>query len=302
MRKLLKQAFTLIELLVVIAIIGVLSGLIVIGTNSMLRSANLAKAQVFSNSLRNSLLMNLVGEWKFEGPTAIGQVATVDDAIDDWGGNNTGITINLTPIVKGGSDCVYGKCLNFNSGVNYDYVNCGDGGSNLDVSAGEAMTVEAWVKLDSLGASKSIVSKWTPWIFFVGSNNKLQFYIKTSGSDTSVYGNTVLTSSVWYHVAVVYTKSDLRATFYLNGARDGNPAFAIAMSDPSASHVKIAGYGNINTRFIGTIDEVRIYNAGIPASQIKEQYYTGLNKLLHSRGMSEKEYQNRINELIAAKR
>jgi prepilin-type N-terminal cleavage/methylation domain-containing protein len=63
MNKLLRQAFTLIELLVVIAIIGILSGLIVVSMSGVTQKANIAKAQVFSNSLRNSLMLIIVGEW-----------------------------------------------------------------------------------------------------------------------------------------------------------------------------------------------------------------------------------------------
>lgn len=298
MDKLSKQAFTLVELLVVIAIVGILSGLIIVGMSSSVQSANIAKAKIFANSLRNSLLINLMGEWKFEGPTAIGQTATVDDAVDTWGNNNTGIIINQAPIVKGGTDCVYGKCINFNSGATDDNIVCGNGGSDLNIASGDSMTVEAWVKLDTLGSAKSIVSKWTPWIFFIDANGKLSFYIRTSGSDTSVVGNTRINLSTWYHVAVVYTKADLRATFYLNGIQNGNPTFSVSMSGPSTANVRIGGYGNSATDFTGTIDELRLYNTAIPASQIREQYYAGLNKLLLNSGISKKDYENRMDELI----
>jgi prepilin-type N-terminal cleavage/methylation domain-containing protein len=58
MKKTVSIAFTLIELLVVIAIIGILSGLIVVTMNGVTQKANIAKAQVFSNSLRNALMLN----------------------------------------------------------------------------------------------------------------------------------------------------------------------------------------------------------------------------------------------------
>jgi prepilin-type N-terminal cleavage/methylation domain-containing protein len=67
MRRINISAFTLIELLVVIAIIGILSALIIVGMSSTTQKATIAKAQVFSNSLRNSLMNNLISEWKFNG-------------------------------------------------------------------------------------------------------------------------------------------------------------------------------------------------------------------------------------------
>ena len=61
-----RTAFTLIELLVVIAIIGILSGLIIVSVSGAAQKATIAKAQIFSNSLRNSLMMNMVAEFKLE--------------------------------------------------------------------------------------------------------------------------------------------------------------------------------------------------------------------------------------------
>lgn len=61
-----RKAFTLIELLVVIAIIGILSGLIIVSLGGATSKANLAKAEVFYNSMRNAMLGDLISEWKFE--------------------------------------------------------------------------------------------------------------------------------------------------------------------------------------------------------------------------------------------
>ena len=49
--------------------------------------------------------------------------------------------------------------------------------------------------------------------------------------------------------------------------------------------------------FSGLIDDVRIYNAAISTSQIKEQYYSGLNSLLAKGGITDKEYQERMIEM-----
>jgi hypothetical protein len=45
------------------------------------------------------------------------------------------------------------------------------------------------------------------------------------------------------------------------------------------------------------LDDVKIYNAAIPISQVKEQYYAGLNNLLANGGITSEKYQNRIGEL-----
>jgi len=69
------KSFTLIELLVVIVIIGILAGVIMISTSSSIDKANFAKAQTFSNTVQEELLLNLVSEWTFDNSSNIGEDA-----------------------------------------------------------------------------------------------------------------------------------------------------------------------------------------------------------------------------------
>jgi prepilin-type N-terminal cleavage/methylation domain-containing protein len=57
-----ENSFTLIEILVVIVVIGILSSFILIGINSINENARITKIKVFANSLRNSLLTDIVFE------------------------------------------------------------------------------------------------------------------------------------------------------------------------------------------------------------------------------------------------
>ncbi len=60
------KSFTLIEILVVIVVIGVLSAFILVGMSSISSKANIAKSQVFINSIDNSLLTSRVAYWKLD--------------------------------------------------------------------------------------------------------------------------------------------------------------------------------------------------------------------------------------------
>ncbi|MGI6341159.1 MAG: type II secretion system protein [Minisyncoccales bacterium] len=77
-----QKSFTLIELLVVIVIIGILAGVIMISTSSSIDKANFAKAQAFSSTVQNELLLNLVSEWTFDEPEENGKTK------DTWGNNH----------------------------------------------------------------------------------------------------------------------------------------------------------------------------------------------------------------------
>ncbi|MFA5729995.1 MAG: LamG-like jellyroll fold domain-containing protein [Candidatus Paceibacterota bacterium] len=305
MNKLLKQAFTLIELLVVIAIIGILSGLIVVSMGNMNQKATIAKAQVFSNSLRNSLMANIVSEWKMDE----GSGATVNDT---WGGLNNSTLYNFEDTTAGygdthttgwasSSNCVSGTCLNFD-GTN-DYV-----GTNIQSSAFNLsdQTISLWFNARDLSKSEMVLYKnivagknWTlyrnsPWTS--GNLGWLYYYIKTDDTTANILPILSYSIQTWYHV-VLTTNSVGEWSVYSNGVlRQSGQATTFKNWLVSTEYVYMAGTGSASY-FNGLIDDVRIYNAVIPISQIQEQYYAGLNRLLANGNISIEEYNQKIKEI-----
>ena len=174
MNKLLKQAFTLIELLVVIAIIGILSGLIVVAMGGMTTKANIARSQVFSNSLRNSLMLNLVAQYTFDDITDYVAATKIlnsnaGNIPDSWAGSEG--QAYGGPTLKDGVDCVLGQCLFFD-GVD-DYLNV-PSTSALNLGDGNKGSVEIWAKVDTWPSSgyPSIIKKgagsgWTSGAYHI---------------------------------------------------------------------------------------------------------------------------------------
>lgn len=286
----LKTAFTLIELLVVIAIVGILSGLIIVGMNSSVQSATIAKAQVFSASLRDSLLMNLVSEWKFDGPTAAESLATNSDVLDTWSGNNNcSVVAGHQPTVKSGSNCVYGNCLSFDGSTSY--VNCGSG-SSLNMT--NAMTLEAWVKPTTLTQTNpEIICKAGGASDFrmryvTGGSIGARFYGTVNSSTDSTPG---LQAGIFTHVAIVYNGS--ANLIYFNSVLNTSQANSGNITATAAA-LFIGSNSGTGEFFNGVIDNVRIYNAAISASQIKEQYYAGLNSLFTAGSIAKEEYLGRL--------
>ena len=94
---------------------------------------------------------------------------------------------------------------------------------------------------------------------------------------------------------------------YVDGVKDGTPqSGALNFVTPAASNLARWRIGTstacgvpttLSGAYTGLIDDVRIYNAAIPVSQIKENYYAGLNNLLNSGGITREEYQSRVLDL-----
>ena len=300
MPQIIKQAFTLIELLVVIAIIGILSGLIVVSMSGVTEKANIAKSQVFSNSLRNSLMLDLVSEWKFE--EGIGQTV-----VNSWGGTNNCILGDTTAIADNDpmwitSGCVYGNCLSFDGG---DYVDCGDSDS---LSFGNGLTdnpftISVWIKasLASGGIVTKSISSSTGeyYLLLSGTGIYLRLVDDSANGYIGAYCSYSPYFNNWTHVTATYDGSGLYTgiKIYINGSlqsvSSANTGTYVAMENSLVS-LKI---GKRDSYISGLVDDVRIFNANLPTSQIKESYYLGLNKLLNSGGITKKEYQSRVLDL-----
>jgi prepilin-type N-terminal cleavage/methylation domain-containing protein len=292
MNELVKKAFTLIELLVVIAIIGILSGLIVVAMGGVTQKATIAKAQVFSNSLKNSLMLNLISEWKFDETSG---TATTDS----WG-NNTGTLANFNFNSTDGwktTSCVYNNCLQFD-GVD-DICSFG----NLSSSLSQSFTFEIWAyrlgSTDSYGLLAGIdASSWSTtggFLFFDG-NTTLYARLRNHTQSTETASSSIaVLNNAWRHYIVIWNKPSL--DFYVNGSKVGTTTTWNYDVGWNTSAVTMGSWGGSNQGFYGIIDNARVYNIAISTSQIKEQYYTGLNKLLINGGINKEEYLSRVNAL-----
>jgi len=150
------KSFTLIELLVVIVIIGILAGVIIVSTSSSINKANFAKAQAFSNTVQQELLLNLVSEWTFDNESKLGE--------DTWG-NNDGIIVGT--VQSEGDLCVFGKCAYF-PGIVGNYIQVNNSSSLENINE---ITLSFWFKNYTTGTSQGIISKiygirpfWSIWI------------------------------------------------------------------------------------------------------------------------------------------
>ena len=290
MKKIVKQAFTLIELLVVIAIIGILSGLIVVAMGGVIDKANIAKSQVFSNSLKNSLMLGLVSEWKFDEGS--GQTSS-----DLWGGNNG--TLGGTASVESSdptwitSGCPAGSCLSFDGG---DYILVLD---NASLDNMNHISIFAWVKTSTSG-EMDVIEKLQYYVAgiqgygLVVYNGGLNYHFCTSFGCYNTLKGSGITDGKWHYIGYTYDGSNINS--YIDGKNLGTQA-ATGTMQGNTLNLNIGKRSASTYYFTGLIDEPRVFNEATSISKIKEQYYTGLNNLLINGGINKEEYISRINTL-----
>ena len=259
------KGFTLIELLIIVAVLGILAAgiIVVIDPLAKINSANLAKTETFAASIQNSLAMDLVGEWTFNG-----------NANDTSGyGNNGSSCPSFVPDRKGQAS----KACSFNG--TSDYVDVGNGAS-LDVGAEESsMTIEAWVYLDVVKSSE-IVAKVDQYWFEIKGNSTIEFlFLDTANGIVRIYSNAgVITAGTWLHLVAV--KDGTTGRIYKNGIDATSSSDVLDDIRTTTNNLLIGSYNASSDYFNGLIDEVRIYNSALLSYQTKQLYAQGLLKHL----------------------
>ena len=160
----------------------------------------------------------------------------------------------------------YGGALSFD-GVN-DLVTVADSAS-LDLT--NAYTLEAWVRPTSTGDGwRNVLIKERPsslayGLYSGGYPNRPSTWVTINGADVFVEGPAALPANAWTHLATTYDGTTLR--LYVNGAQVASRA-ASGAAPVSGSPFRIGGNTIWSEWFAGQVDDVRVYNRVLTASQI----------------------------------
>lgn len=129
-----------------------------------------------------------------------------------------------------------------------------------------AITVEAWVRMDGDGDWSHIVSKNTNDQLCLrrsGMSDKICFSVAGAEATSS----TSLTRGVWYHVAGVFDGTNVR--IFLNGVEEHAVAATSSTLDANTHDYYIGGTTWNNRCWNGAIDEVRIWNTALSGTTIR---------------------------------
>ncbi len=242
-------------------------------------------AQGRSSSLANGL----VGHWTLDG-------ADVTDKVYDKSGLGNhgylrgGATTSAKVLGK------LGQSIRFN-GTNQSI----DVGSATSLDDLDTITISAWIKPDTnFTGAREIYAKVNDGGSFTdgpdfwydpATSNRLWFaqgFTGGGGYGAWYVDTSPLVLGKWQHVAVVYSRASAsnNPAMYINGvlqtttADVSQPAIGTARTDAGADAV-IGAYGTINVAgfFLGSIDDVRVYSRMLSASEIKQLYNLGSQRI-----------------------
>lgn len=201
--------------------------------------------------LENDVRVSLVGKWGFDE-------ATGTIAYDAAGSGNNGTLVG-TLLRTSSTNCYVGGCLALN----------GTGYINLDASkidTAGTKTLSFFFKSNDVTTIKVLfsISPNTSDGITVGTVNSTLVFGASAGSQKTVIG---LVTGKWYHVVVVKSSSTVTGV-YLDGVSQP------LGSTSGWSMINEAKIGSMmgNYMYPGIIDDVRIYNRALSATEIKNLY------------------------------
>lgn len=201
------------------------------------------------------LTSGLVGIWSFDGADTTSTVAT-----DRSGSSNTG-TISGATVTPG----KVGQALSFD-GVD-DSVNAGNAAS-LQLTTG---TISAWIKTTGAGSSyRAIMVKGNAYGLFL-KDNVLMLYDWGASAERTTGMN--LADGNWHYVTQVFQSGVASGTtVYV----DGSLVLTTTMT-VSSQGVQLGIGDSVGSSqfFAGSIDEPRVYNRVLTASEIQSLYQSG---------------------------
>jgi fibronectin type 3 domain-containing protein len=206
-------------------------------------------------TVQNTGSLGLVGAWAFDEGTG---TTTADQS----GKQNTGTVSNTVWVTDG----KFNDALSFNGSSSW--VSVADS-SSLDLTS--AMTLEAWVKPTTTSGWRTAVVKERSgglvYGMYASTNTGVpEAEVDIGGTTRSIVGPSALPTGSWSHLAATYDGTTLR--LYVNGAQVAQLAVSGSIQT-STSALRMGGNGVWGERLSGVIDEVRVYNRALSATQIQ---------------------------------
>ena len=237
----------------------------------------------------------MVSRWKLD--ELVGTTTTPDA----WGSNTgtlgDGVTASTYPALKTEAECVTGKCMYFDGN---DYIEITD---SPEMRMSQGGTITAWIYLDGFMSWSygRILDKSTGtdgqngYVLYVDDTYKNICYKSNADSATRSVNNSIK-KNTWQFIVVLINNSSRK--IYIDGLDKTGSSGGTMLPPDVALNTSIGNRCSALDRpFNGLIDDVRIYNAALSSSQIKQEYIAGLNSLLANNNISKEEYLSRIENL-----
>ena len=220
-----------------------------------LGQTQVASSQTAAPTTGNALKNSLVGWWTMDGPDVTANTTT------DKAGTNNG-TRTATTITPG----KIGQAMKFNGSSSKVALSSFATGANL--------TMSVWYKTSVIGGQRPIINNYGlsagNGVYFGLTGAGALFSYSAGSNPTSMSGVKLVRANTWHHG--VYTTDGATSTFYVDGVIDKQ----IAQTRVTGTSTAFIGYGGeAGDYWNGSLDDVRLYNRTLSATEITQLYKMG---------------------------
>ncbi|MFA5996288.1 MAG: LamG-like jellyroll fold domain-containing protein [Candidatus Paceibacterota bacterium] len=225
-----------------------------------------------TNTAGGSLTSGLTGLWSFDGKDMNWGVG--NGALDRSGNGNNGLFSGMSTTTSPTIGKI-GQALSFNgaNGVTVSTassINHGSGDFSVALWYKDGPTVVDANDLIGKGTGAFNVSG-IGWELRTRTNDTaLEFCVNGGGTCPRIVASG-LTAKVWKHVVITVSRTNTLSTMYINGVSFGTMASAPTYTDVYGMTI---GYGH-DSLLNGKIDDVRLYNRALSATEAKALYNLG---------------------------
>lgn len=184
--------------------------------------------------------------------------------------NNYNGTLIGSPVWTTGKNSS-GSSLKFNGTT--DYLDIGT------IPSLSVFSVEAWIKAGTdITDYRTIIDKSNGfsdrnfWLALESGTGQLALRFSIAGTSTTYLATTALNDNKWHHVTATYDNSYVK--LYVDGKLNMTPIAQTGIPNTGTATSHIADQANTR-KFIGSIDQVRIYNYARTPAQIIYDYNKG---------------------------
>jgi uncharacterized protein (TIGR02145 family) len=236
-----------------------------------------------AQTLSNPTLDNgLIGHWTFDG-SDVDWSSTTAEIRDRSGNNYHGNATTTMTATSSPTRGVLGQALYFSS-TSLNYITIPDSVA-LSGGAGKSISIAAWVKLSTTSQQRVVVRKWLngsdkDWeLNYEGTGeNNFRFWTENAGGNAYCHATgTTIVAGQWYHAAATFDGPTKTCRVYVDGTLGVEEVELYDMPD-TAANVEIGGEGyqrNDGYNMDGSIDDVRVYNRALSATEVKRLYDLG---------------------------
>lgn len=184
----------------------------------------------------------------------------------------TALIIFLMAFEESPAQMFWNQAAGFSGSLN-SYVSVSNS-SGVNITTG--FTLECWVRPNNVSNLQGLIWKQNPggyaYAMSIAASGKV--FIGTNNSP-KLTSKTVLTPNQWTHIAATYSSVSNQFSIYLNGIIDTSSVVAGSVPLASADSLFLGKFISAFP-YSGLMDEVRLWNTPLTASDIQRNYRTSL--------------------------